>query len=388
VSIEVNIKMGSWMSKSDDSDLSLETIIRSSADNYQGRYQRFAEWAEDDDNAVPAAECRNILLRSIVEARRRSKSAHVLAPSSTNGTCGSGSDVGTQSGGGRDDNVNVPGDDNVNVSGNTNFSGDSNTNPLPLIKILDAGCGSGRDILAFEAARMNHAPESPDQLYQNANTKNTKNEPNFKVECSGFDPCRGFVDVCWKKGLTRVTHADFHQYFAGLVPLTPSGMQISEGLLSAQADSGQAPSAQADSGQTPSVHADSASLPVNKLSTPVLPPDHSPVLFDGIFCLAALFHLPCAEIPKILARFHAHLRPETGFLLISLPDGRGNSMGSDGRWKSAVPKEKQVEMLNKSGFEVIEVRKISMYNGRNWVVTLSRKRGKEGCTAAEIGLSR
>ena len=70
---------------------------------------QFADWAESKENAGPAAELRNLLLKSICSVKK---------------------------------------------------SG-------PIIRVLDAGCGSGRDIAAFESAKV----------------------PEYTIEASGFDVC-------------------------------------------------------------------------------------------------------------------------------------------------------------------------------------------------------
>ena len=94
-------------------------------------------------------------------------------------------------------------------------------------------------------------------------------------------------------------------------------------------------------------------------------------MFDGIFSLAALIHVPLEEIPAILKQFHDHLNPESGFLLISLFDGNCNQMDCDGRWLTAVPAEDQLKMLETAGFTTFHTQKVWMYN-QNWFVTVSR----------------
>ena len=96
--------------------------------------------------------------------------------------------------------------------------------------------------------------------------------------------------------------------------------------------------------------------------------------FDGIFSLAALFHIPRTELPAIFGKFHDHLLPETGFLLISIPDGNMEQISSNGRWMSYTPITDQHTLLEEAGFEIIKTGKISMYNGNNWHVTLSRRK--------------
>ena len=160
------------------------------------------------------------------------------------------------------------------------------------IRVLDAGCGSGRDMVGFEKSNL------------------WINGQYVPVEASGFDVCTGFVELCHKRGLTRAVIADFSSYFK-------------------------------------------------------MEPD---CMFDGIFSLAALIHVPLEEIPAILKQFHDHLNPESGFLLITLPDGNQNQMDCD---DTAVPAEDQLKMLETAGFTTFHTQKVWMYN-QNWFVTVSR----------------
>jgi SAM-dependent methyltransferase len=60
-----------------------------------------------------------------------------------------------------------------------------------------------------------------------------------------------------------------------------------------------------------------------------LPPDY----FDGIFANASLFHVPSAQLPKVLADLHAALKPG-GVLFSSNPRGHNEEGWSGGRYGS------------------------------------------------------
>ena len=51
--------------------------------------------------------------------------------------------------------------------------------------------------------------------------------------------------------------------------------------------------------------------------------------FDGIFANAALFHVPCAELPRVLGELHATLKPG-GVLFSSNPRGKMRKAGTAG----------------------------------------------------------
>lgn len=127
-----------------------------------------------------------------------------------------------------------------------------------------------------------------------------------------------FVQTCADRGLNRVVNADFNSYFS-----------------------------RGDAGVTQ---------------------------FDGIFSLAALFHLPRAELAPTLRRFREHLVPSSGILLVSLPVGDSDAADPDGRWMHRMPAEQQTDLLGNVGFEVLHLENVSIYNGREWLVTISRRR--------------
>jgi SAM-dependent methyltransferase len=53
--------------------------------------------------------------------------------------------------------------------------------------------------------------------------------------------------------------------------------------------------------------------------------------FDGIFANAALFHVPCQELPRVLKNLHAALKPN-GVLFSSNPRGHNEEGWSYGRY--------------------------------------------------------
>jgi SAM-dependent methyltransferase len=59
--------------------------------------------------------------------------------------------------------------------------------------------------------------------------------------------------------------------------------------------------------------------------------DLPPARFDGVFANAVLFHVPRQELPRVLRRLHATLRPG-GVLFSSNPRGEGQEGWSSGRY--------------------------------------------------------
>lgn len=53
--------------------------------------------------------------------------------------------------------------------------------------------------------------------------------------------------------------------------------------------------------------------------------------FDGIFANASLFHVPCAQLPRVLGELRAALKPG-GVLFCSNPRGHGEEGWSNGRY--------------------------------------------------------
>ena len=73
--------------------------------------------------------------------------------------------------------------------------------------------------------------------------------------------------------------------------------------------------------------------------------------FDGVFANASLFHIPSAELPRVLKQLHRALRPE-GILFSSNP--RGSSEGWNGpRYGHYMELEVTESFLEQAGFKII-----------------------------------
>jgi SAM-dependent methyltransferase len=59
--------------------------------------------------------------------------------------------------------------------------------------------------------------------------------------------------------------------------------------------------------------------------------DLPPAFFDGIFANASLFHVPVAELPRVLGQLHATLKPG-GVLFCSNPHGHDEEGWNRGRY--------------------------------------------------------
>ena len=59
--------------------------------------------------------------------------------------------------------------------------------------------------------------------------------------------------------------------------------------------------------------------------------DLPPAAFDGVFANASLFHVPGAELPRVLRELHATLKPQ-GVLFASNPRGNGEEGWNRGRY--------------------------------------------------------
>ena len=259
----------------------MPAIVMSTANNYQERFEKFSAWADHDDNARPAKECRDLLLQAL-------RSSSITASSSP-------------------------------AAAAANPACCSSPPAARPIRILDAGCGSGRDLEAFAAAAASAS------IHCNKR----------QIEVHGFDACPGFVAQCHDKGLSHVVLADFLTYFDDESDAKKQQQQ-----------------------------------------------------FDAIFSLAALFHVPREQLRNVLVSFHNHLissqrtngrgdggsSGEGGYLLISLPHGNRNELGKDGRWMHYMPKRQQMQLLRDVGLEILVTRKISQYNGHDWIVTLCQKK--------------
>jgi SAM-dependent methyltransferase len=98
--------------------------------------------------------------------------------------------------------------------------------------------------------------------------------------------------------------------------------------------------------------------------------------FDGIFANASLFHVPSQELPEVLKKLCAALRPE-GILFTSNP--RGNSEGWSGsRYGNFMEFDTSERYLQAAGFSVVD----HYYrpdgfprDEQPWLAIVSRKRG-------------
>ena len=210
------------------------------------------------------------------------------------------------------------------------------------ITLVDAGCGPGRDLKEFSRS---HVTIPLTSTYSECSGKKTifrtcfnkscyvcdKKPPTHhettnivmhqaNIEPIGFDTCAGFVDECRQIGL-NVVLSDFVNFFHN-----PKGISVEQ-----------------------KIHGK----------------------FHSIFALASLFHIPSEELQIVLELFKNNLDPDVGVLLTSIPDGSRDELGSDGRWILHLSISKQIEMLEKAGFEVIFEEQVSIYNGSNWIVLVS-----------------
>ncbi len=74
--------------------------------------------------------------------------------------------------------------------------------------------------------------------------------------------------------------------------------------------------------------------------------------FDGIFANASLFHVPSAELPRVLGELHAALRPG-GVLVCSNPRGDGEEGFSGDRWGCFFEHARWLAMFEAAGFAEI-----------------------------------
>jgi SAM-dependent methyltransferase len=77
-------------------------------------------------------------------------------------------------------------------------------------------------------------------------------------------------------------------------------------------------------------------------------PDSS---FDGIFANASLFHIPSAELERVLKQFFQSLRPR-GVLFSSIPRGHGEGFNG-ARWAHYMEIEQLSAYIRAAGFELL-----------------------------------
>ena len=98
-------------------------------------------------------------------------------------------------------------------------------------------------------------------------------------------------------------------------------------------------------------------------------------LFDGVFANASLFHVPAAELPRVLGQLHAALKP-AGVLFCSNPRGSNSEGWSSGRYGSYHDLEAWRGFMTAAGF--VEIRHYYRPDGllrseQAWLATVWRK---------------
>jgi SAM-dependent methyltransferase len=84
-----------------------------------------------------------------------------------------------------------------------------------------------------------------------------------------------------------------------------------------------------------------------------LRPDLPPARFDGVFANASLFHVPSAELPRVLGQLHHTLRPE-GVLFSSNPHGHNEQGWNRGRYGAYHDLAAWRSYLTAAGFSELE----------------------------------
>lgn len=105
--------------------------------------------------------------------------------------------------------------------------------------------------------------------------------------------------------------------------------------------------------------------------------DLAPESFDGIFANASLFHVPRADLPRVLGELFAALRPG-GVLFSSNP--RGDAEGfSGGRYGNYMEFETYAPLLEAAGFEIVHHYyrpKGKPREQQPWLAVVARKPGE------------
>ncbi len=151
----------------------------------------------------------------------------------------------------------------------------------PPFRILDFGCGPGRDLAALKS--LGHVP-------------------------TGLDGCARFVEMAKRFSKCEVLHQDFL----------------------------------------------ALSLP--------------PASFDGIFANASLFHVPSADLPRVLGELRDALRPG-GVLVASNPIGRGEEGFSDDRYGCYFDLDRWRPLFHNAGFVELG----HYYRAGRWLVMRLRR---------------
>jgi SAM-dependent methyltransferase len=105
--------------------------------------------------------------------------------------------------------------------------------------------------------------------------------------------------------------------------------------------------------------------------------DLAPASFDGIFANASLFHVPSAELPRVLADLSAALRPG-GVLFANNPVGAGEEGWAEDRWICLWQPRRWSATVAAAGFrKILEFRRPPgrPRSEQLWLATLWRKPG-------------
>jgi len=99
------------------------------------------------------------------------------------------------------------------------------------------------------------------------------------------------------------------------------------------------------------------------------------VWFDGVFANASLFHVPAAELPRVLGQLYAAIKP-LGVLFCSNPRGNNSEGWSSGRYGSYHDLEAWRGFMTVAGF--VEIRHYYRPDGllraeQAWLATVWRK---------------
>jgi SAM-dependent methyltransferase len=100
--------------------------------------------------------------------------------------------------------------------------------------------------------------------------------------------------------------------------------------------------------------------------------------FDGVFANASLFHVPTAELPRVLRELHAALKPG-GILFSSNPHGRNEEGWNRGRYGAYHDHEAWRRFLGEAGFEEMEhyYRPAGLPREQQpWLASVSRSKSK------------
>ena len=394
--------------------------VCSTAVNYEKRAHKFQSWAESSSNESAAAKAREKFLFHLVKELEyaadtgtyggsASSSAAAAAGPSAPGAVGvaagpqhhsvqelieagfGAETTGSSRGSGRgssassvyEETATSPTNSKAKVTRKKVRLRENLLRGRPPIRILDAGCGPGRDVreltLAFEhplqEVEVYGVDCSPGFVQQSREAVRKAYVEAAKTEsgssASGVSaPVRDNLEA--RPG-ERIVLGDFSQvgstgsgansissqnppvapkkqfpHFedAILIPFlkrnNPSDLHdlvtraYDEGTAPVQADESQS---QTDGdGDTQAENKPKLAQPLKVLQNLVLLSNYRKSLhgqLDGIFCLASLFHAKTSELPSILAKFWTLLRPRTGILLTTLPVG-ANLYTSEGYSKTDV----------------------------------------------------